>query len=167
MSQVNRTNWIGAFLLLCLVALQSVQAADAGDEYRLLPRVSEFYRVSVRTDYAPRAIHLPSQFRGHVSVEGPLSEIFYENTDENNAASHLQMRRHAEMLTKKLGGEIVFAGNSFEYPATVTLRFPKKGRTVWANFNTGNGESIYVYKLSVAETNELWDKRTSLDELGQ
>ena len=147
--------------------MQSVQAADAGDEYRLLPRVSEFYRLSVRTDYTPRTTHLPSQYRGHTSVEGPVSEIFYENTDENNAASHLQMRRHAEILTKKLGGEIVFAGNSFEYPATVTLRFPRKGRTVWANFNTGNGELIYVYKLVVAETEVPWDKRISLDELGQ
>lgn len=136
-------------------------AADQADEYPLLPRLTANYEVGERTQNED-AVKMPVSVGGAVEVEGRVVRIAYGYLDDKINASHLQFRRHFAALAARLGGEVVYQGNTEEFALASTIRFPQGGRTVWARATTGDGEDIYHYQVVVVETGTPWAQRGPL-----
>lgn len=133
-------------------------AADQADEYPPLPRLSANYEVGERTQNED-AVKMPVSINGAVEVEGRVIRIAYAYQDDQVNASPLQFRRHFAALAGRLGGEVVYQGNTEEFALASTIRFPQGGRTVWALATSGDAEDIYHYQLVVVETATPWTQR--------
>jgi hypothetical protein len=136
----------------------TARAADQADEYPQLSRLTSNYEVNERTQNVD-AVKLPVSVNKTVEIEGTVIRIGYGYLNETVNASHLQFGRHFESLARKLGGEVVYRGNTDELPLAATIRFPKGGRTVWALAATGDHQDIYHYQLTIVETATAWAER--------
>lgn len=136
----------------------AARAADQADEYPQLPRLTANYEVSERTQNVD-AVKMPVSVSRTVEIEGTVIRVGYGYLNDTVNASHLQFGRHFEGLARKLGGEVVYRGNTDEFALAATLRFPKGGKTVWALASTGDHQDIYHYQLTIVETATAWAER--------